>query len=89
MPNLTPPSETFKSSILVAYIDAVAEPLSEHYANTACKVLVDQIEWVHHFYKDDPARLIGAKNLTEFRERIFEKCPDLRVMWATADAAKQ
>lgn len=88
MPHLTPPSETFKSSILIAYIDVVAEPLSEHYANTACKVLVDQIEWVYQFYENDPARLLAAKNLNEFRARIFEKCPDLRVMWDTADAAK-
>jgi hypothetical protein len=64
-------------------------PFVERYANIAACAVSEQIEWVFLYYeRTDESRLDGAKTLTDFRRMIFERCPELKLMWDVGDASK-
>jgi hypothetical protein len=76
MASLTKPSETFHSRILPAQRDCIANPLDQRYADIAAGAVVDQIEWVFHYYDlSDAARLEGSTNVSEFRRLPIYKVP--------------
>lgn len=47
-------------------------------------------EWVfiYHLSVKEPHRVMNAKNADEFRQRLFNECPDLKTVWHVADGAK-
>jgi hypothetical protein len=66
---------------LPAYEDCIANPTSQRHVNIAAKAVSDQMEWTFQFYaQHDPARLDGAKNLSEFRQKLFDRCFWLKVL---------
>lgn len=89
MPSLTKPSEVFRQKILPAYEDYRANPLSERHASIVAREVSDNVEWTFKYYKaEDQSRLSGATNLKDFRQSIFARCPELRLMWDLGDAIK-
>lgn len=89
MAGLTKPSEYFHSTILPAERDCAEHPLDERYANIAASAVSNQIEWVYWYYElTDASRLDGAGSLPDFRREIFERCPELKLLWDAADASK-
>ncbi len=87
---LTNPSEIFQQKIAPAYKEYLLSPCSERRANSLATALNDHAEWTFQFYKDNSngSGLLGATSPMEFREKLFSKCPELKMMWDLADANK-
>jgi hypothetical protein len=87
---LTSPSEIFQQKIAPAYEEYLQSPCSERRANSLATAINDQAEWTLQYYKDNgnSNRLLGATSPREFREQLFGKCPELKMMWDLADASK-
>jgi len=87
---LKKPSELFRERIDVAYQDYLRDPTSKFRADILASALNNQIEWTFKYYKQegDKHKLRGATTLKEFRQTVFNDCPDLQLIWDLADAAK-
>jgi len=87
---LTKPSEIFQQKIAAAHEEYLQTPTSERKANGLATALNDQAEWTFQYYEGngDSNRLLGATSPMEFREKVFGKCPELKMMWDLADADK-
>jgi hypothetical protein len=86
--NLTPPSARFRSEILPAWEEYLADPLSERRANNLARAIDHHLEWTFHYYdRRDELRLMGATTLSRFRQKVFDLCPGLQMMSDLSDAA--
>jgi hypothetical protein len=67
----------------------LSDPLSERKANNLARAIDHHLEWTFQYYEQgDRSRLMGASNLSDFRQKLFAACPELRMMWDLSDAAR-
>jgi len=86
--NLLSPSARFQSEIQPAMDEYLADPLSERRANNLARAIDHHLDWTFAYYdRGDRSRLMGASNLSDFRQKLFALCPELRMMWDLSDAA--
>jgi hypothetical protein len=88
--NLTPPSAKFQSEIAPAQEEYLADPLNERKANNLARAIDHHLDWTFEYYHregGDRSRLMGASDLWDFRRKLFDLCPELRMMWDLSDAA--
>jgi hypothetical protein len=87
--SLVKPSEKLSGDVEPALADYLQLPSSERLANNLARAINDQLEWTYVYYsRVDTTRLMGAKDLGDFRRALFLQCPDLKTMWDLSDAAK-
>ena len=83
------PSERFASEIKPALHDYATAPNDERLANILASAIDVHAEWSFTYYKEhDPSRLLGAKTPMQFRQKVFNTCPNLKMMWDLNDAHK-
>lgn len=88
MPALLKPSDVFAREIEPAFDEYKAEPLSERRAKNVARAIDHHLDWTYEYYAHvDRGRLLGAAQLKEFRQAIFLRCPELRIMFDISDAA--
>jgi hypothetical protein len=86
--NLLPPSARFRSEIQPAWEEYLSDPLVERKANNLARAIDHHLNWTFEYYSQvDQSRLMGAINLSGFRQKVFGLCPELRMMWDLSDAA--
>ena len=71
-----------------ALVEYLAEPQSERRANILATAINDHAEWTFRYYPAGSDRVFGANTPHQFREALFSRCPELRMMWDLADASK-
>jgi hypothetical protein len=86
--SLTKPSEIFCQKVAPAYNDYLGDPTNEFRANNLAAAVNDHANWTYEYDNRQKGAHQPSGNLASFRRRLFEDCPDLRVMWDLADAAK-
>ena len=83
------PSERFASEIKPALHDYATAPNDERLANILASAIDNHTEWSFRYYNEhDPSRLFGTKTPMEFRQKVFNTCPNLRMMWDLNDGCK-
>jgi hypothetical protein len=82
------PSEHFSLEIEPAFTEACADPLSERRANALARAIDHHLNWTYEYYcVEDPARLLGARDVKTFRRKLIDLCPPLQMMSDLSDAA--
>jgi hypothetical protein len=65
-----------------------ADPLNERKADGLARAIDHHLDWTFEYYdRGDQSRLMGATTVSEFRQKLFALCPELRMMWDLSDAA--
>ena len=84
------PSESFRENLVGPCRDFLNNPGDVGRARTAAQAINGHVEWVFDYYRSmgEQHRLKGAKSADEFRAQHFTCCPDLKLVWHAADAAK-
>ena len=85
---LKPPSECFRDNVLPRWQAYLSDPSKEWKAIDAARATNSHLEWVYWYYDENgPSRLMGAKDVPAFRQKLCCECSEILIVRDIADAA--